>query len=158
MGTRSKRRPRVLPVSGSRTLASLLGVVTLLGILVSLAAPASGIVAAHGAGVSFTSAQNGSSGSDPPGSSSSIVCPSTGPVILGVEWDCVAVLNLTELVLILGSIGIIAYVFKDSDQAELPGDSAEVPVTAEEWEAYRAARRQGVSRWPPEPPNRKEDP
>ena len=81
------------------------------------------------------------------------MCPSPGPVILGVQWDCVAILDLTELVLILVSIGLIAYVFRASDQAELPGDSTEVPVTAEEWEAYRAARRQGRSRWPPEPPN-----
>ena len=100
--------------------------------------------------------QNSSGGSDPPGSSSSIVCPSAGPVILGVQWDCVAVLDLTELVLIMVSIGLIAYVFKGSDEAELPGDSGEVPVTAVDWEAYRAARRQGGSRWPPEPPGGEE--
>lgn len=85
------------------------------------------------------------------------MCPSAGPVILGVQWDCVAVLDLTEIVLMLVSIGLVAYIFKDSDQAELPGDSTDVPVTAEEWEAYRAARRQGISRWPPEPPKGEEN-
>lgn len=70
------------------------------------------------------------------------LCPSgSPPTVLGVEWNCVAVLDLTELVLMLVSIGIVAYVFKDSERAELPGESAEVPITAEEWEAYQAARR-----------------
>ncbi|MGP8078418.1 MAG: hypothetical protein ACLQD8_07450 [Thermoplasmata archaeon] len=86
------------------------------------------------------------------GSSSDGLCPSSGPVILGIDWNCVAVLNLTELGVFLASIGIIAYVFKDSDEAELPGESAEVPVTAAEWDAYREARRNGVPYEPPRSP------
>jgi hypothetical protein len=135
----------------------LLGTLAIVGIVLSLSFPAGGHVSVHGTAVPSASAQNSSSGSDPPGSSSSIVCPSAGPVILGVEWDCVAVLNLTEIALILVSIAIVAYVFKDSDKAELPGDSAQVPVTAEEWEVYRAMRQQGRSRWPPKPENGEED-
>ena len=104
----------------------------------------------HGAVGSLPSTQNSSTGSDPTGSSDGITCPSSGPTILGVQWNCVAILNLTELAAILASIGIVAYVFKDSDQAELPGESADVPVTAEEWEAYRRARRQGVPYVPEE--------
>lgn len=69
------------------------------------------------------------------------LCPSPGgPKILGIEWDCVSVLNLTEVCLILVSIGIVAYVFRDSEWAELPGDSTEIAVTAEEWEEYRRQR------------------
>lgn len=153
MGIQAKRRPRAGRVLGRRGIPLLIGALTLVGLVLSLSSPVAGTASAPGAAVAVPAVQNSSSGSDPPGSSSSIVCPSAGPVILGVTWDCVAVLDLTELALILVSIGVIAYVFRASEQAELPGDSAEVPVTAEEWEAYRAARRQGRSRWPPEPPN-----
>jgi hypothetical protein len=65
----------------------------------------------------------------------------------------VAVLDLTELVLILASLGIVAYVFRDADQAELPGESAAVPITAEEWDAFRRARALGVPYDPPESPD-----
>jgi hypothetical protein len=63
----------------------------------------------------------------------------------------VAILNLTELALILASIGIVAYVFKGSDRAELPGEAREVPVTAEEWDDYRRKHTQGVPYDPPSP-------
>jgi hypothetical protein len=70
------------------------------------------------------------------------LCPSSGPVYFGVEWNCIAVLNLTVVALLLGGIGIIAYVFRDSDAAELPGDSAEIPLTEEEWAEVQARRRE----------------
>ena len=69
------------------------------------------------------------------------LCPSGGPVFLGVDWNCVAVLNLTMVLLLLGGTGIVAYVFWRSDAAELPGDSAEIPLTEEEWEEARARRK-----------------
>ena len=139
---RLARRGRALPL--------LLGSLTVVGVVLSLSFAAPGHLSVSGSTGTLVPSQNSSSGSDPPGSNSAIVCPSTGPVIVGVEWDCVAVLDLTEVALILVSIGIVAYVFRDSDQAELPGDSAEVPVTAEEWEAYREMRQHGSSRWPPQ--------
>ena len=102
---------------------------------------------------------NGSGGTDPPESSASaVLCPSAGPTILGIEWNCVAVLNLTELALILASVGIVAYVFKDADRAELPGEAQEVPVTAEEWDDYRRARDQGVPYVPSSPDRPKGSP
>lgn len=80
------------------------------------------------------------------------LCPSSGPTILGIQWNCVAILNLTEVGLILAGIGIVAYVFKDSDEAELPGEASEVPVTAEEQDKYRRDRSLGLPYRPPEPP------
>lgn len=144
---------------GTRALRALtlaLGALTLVGVASPVSSFPIGGTLVHGATVSFPSAQNSSSGGDPSGSSSTIVCPSAGPVILGVDWNCVAVLDLTELALILTSIGIVAYVFKESDRAELPGESAEVPITAEEWEAYRRARKLGIPYDPPKPPKGEE--
>jgi len=100
---------------------------------------------------------NGSGGADPPESSASAtLCPTSGPTILGIEWNCVAVLNLTELALILLSVGIVAYVFRDADTAELPGEAREVPVTAAEWEDYRRKHVEGIPYVPvsPDPPER----
>jgi len=95
---------------------------------------------------------NGTGGGDPPESSASAtLCPSSGPTLLGIEWNCVAVLNLTELALILASVGIVAYVFKDGDRAELPGEAQEVPVTAEEWADYRRRHDQGLPYVPSSP-------
>jgi hypothetical protein len=105
----------------------------------------------RGATVLLPLAQNVSSGGGSSGSSAAALCPSGGPVILGVEWNCVAVLNLTELALILASLGIVAYVFKDADRAELPGESTEVPITAAEWEAFRRAQKLGIPYEPSEP-------
>jgi len=102
---------------------------------------------------------NGSGGSDPPESSdAATLCPSPGPTYLGIEWNCVAILNLTELALILASIGIVAYVFKGADRAELPGEAREVPVTAEEWDDYRRRRDLGVPYVPPSPDRPEEQP
>jgi hypothetical protein len=137
----ASRVPRVVPL--------LVVALTLLGIALSVSASPMSGPSVHGVSPSLRSAQNDSSGGGSSGSTAAL-CPSGGPVILGVEWNCVAVLNLTELALILASIGIIAYVFKDADRAELPGESAEVPVTAEEWEAYRRARKLGIPYDPPE--------
>ena len=86
---------------------------------------------------------NSSVGKDP-SSNSVALCPSAGPLLLGIRWSCVAILNLTELGLILATVGIIAYVFRDSDKAELPGEASEIPVTAEEQEEYRQGRQRGV--------------
>jgi hypothetical protein len=145
------RRARAL-----RSVPLLLSVLTLLGIAFTVSFSPAGGTSVHGATASLPAAQNSSSGSDPSGSNG-VVCPSAGPVILGVQWNCVAILDLTELVLILVSIGIVAYVFKDSDRAELPGESAVVPVTAEEWDAYRRARKLGVPYEPPRSPMGEEE-
>jgi hypothetical protein len=103
-------------------------------------------------GVLSATGGNTSSSGDPSGSSSSDLCPSTGPTILGIQWNCVAVLNLTEVVLILGGIGIVVYVFRDSDLAELPGEASEVPITPREQDEYREDRKRGIPYHPPELP------
>ncbi len=95
---------------------------------------------------------NSSGDGDPSGSNSHGLCPSAGPTILGIQWNCVAILNLTEVLLILAGIGIVAYVFRHSDRAELPGEAREVPVTVEEEEEYQTDRRLGVPYPTPEPP------
>jgi len=158
MGSRREQRERARSARGVRALAVLIGALALLG--VASTAPSAPVMAASGSVVHATMhpAQNGSGGGDPPESSTSGgLCPSGGPVILGVNWNCVAVLNLTELVLILVSIGIVAYVFKDSDRAELPGDSADVPVTAAEWEAFQRTRELGIPYDPEESQDRVEE-
>lgn len=158
MGTRPGPRA---PFGANRTAPVL---VLLLAALATVGVVASAGFSGGGGGGSAPSAlvplaqpQNSSSGGDPPSSAASALCPSAGPVILGVQWNCVAVLNLTELALILASVGIIAYVFKDSDQAELPGESAEVPVTAEELEAYRTERKLRRSSGRRDPPGGQEE-
>jgi len=134
--------------------AFLLGLLVVFGIATALPSLARDLPAAPQLAHSLPSAQNSSSdpSSTPP--STSALCPGGGPVILGVEWTCVAVLDLTELILILVSIGIVAYVFRDAYLAELPGDSAEVPITAAEWEEYRRAKKEGLPYSPPPPENR----
>jgi len=100
-------------------------------------------VAARASGL--TPSENTTGGGDPPESSTSGgLCASGGPIILGINWNCVAVLNLTEVLLILASVGIVAYVFKDSDRAELPGEAVHVPVTVPEEETYQRDRERGV--------------
>lgn len=151
MRSSREQRARTRRARALRAVTLLLGALTFVGVAATASSsPVDGTLV-HGVSVSLPSAQNSSSGSDPSSSGSSIACPSAGPVILGVDWNCVAILNLTELAVILASIGIVAYVFKDSDRAELPGESAEVPVTAEEWEAYRRARKLGIPYEPPPP-------
>jgi hypothetical protein len=86
------------------------------------------------------------------GSNDQNLCPSSGPTILGIQWNCVAILNLTEVALILAGIGVVLYVFRDSDEAELPGEAAEVPVTAEEEEQYQRNRSLGLPFRPSEAP------
>jgi len=140
---RRARVPRVVPL--------LLVALALLGIAFSASSSPAGRTSVPGATVSLPLAQNDSSGGGSSSGSAAALCPSGGPVILGVEWNCVAVLNLTELVLILASLGIVAYVFKDADRAELPGEASEVPITAAEWEAFRRAQKLGVPYDPPEP-------
>ncbi len=119
-----------------------MGVFALLGVVASVPSGFAMTTSTPTVHASHGSPQNGSGGGDPPESSTSGgLCASGGPVILGVNWNCVAVLNLTELILILVSIGIVAYVFKDADRAELPGDSAQVPITATELEEYPKGKR-----------------
>ena len=86
------------------------------------------------------------------------LCPSSGPVYLGVEWNCIAVLNLTVVCLLLGATGIIAYVFRDSDAAEFPDESAEIPLTEEEWAEEQARRRELMTGSPAPPPTERGDP
>jgi len=153
MGGGREHRPsvRLTRVRAVRAFSVFVVVLVLLGIASSLLALPQGILSSPRGSAALSVPQNGSSGSDPPASAAGL-CPSSGPVVLGVQWNCVAVLNLTELVLILTSIGIVAYVFKDADRAELPGDSAEVPITSEELAEYRRAKRLGIPYHPPGPP------
>lgn len=92
----------------------------------------------HGGPPPMTAAQNSST--NPYG-----LCPSGGTEFLGVDWNCVALLNLTVVLLMLGAVGIIAYVFWNSDAAEFPGESAEVPLTDEEWAEEKARRRERMA-------------
>ncbi len=140
----------------------LLPALLLWGLLVSLCSPALfGVMAGvspspeRGPTLSLSTssppAGNGSGG-DPSGSNPDNLCPTSGPSILGVQWNCVAILNLTEVGFLLAGIGIVAYVFKDSDRAELPGEAREVPVTAEEEEEYQEDRKLGRAYHAPEAP------
>ncbi len=151
MGTQTEPRTRARGSPAIRALALVLVAVTVLGIAAPVGSHSVGSSPDPRAVVALASPQNGSTGGDPSGAGTSALCPSPGPVVLGIVWSCVAVLDLTELALILASIGIVAYVFKDADRAELPGECAEVPVTAEEWEAYRRARKLAAPN-PPRPP------
>jgi len=112
------------PAGGARTLGALLVLVLLLG---SVAVSLPPIRAADGSGpLQGASAPSNGTGGDPSNTANDAgLCPSSGPVYLGVEWNCVAVLDLTELLLIVASIGIVAYVFRGSDRAELPGEATE---------------------------------
>jgi len=74
-------------------------------------------------------------------SDSYAVCPSSGPTILGIEWNCIAELDLTVVLLMLAAVAIVAYVFWDDEAAELPGESSEVPLTEEDWAKVRHLRR-----------------
>ena len=77
------------------------------------------------------------------------LCPTAGPVVLGIEWNCIAELDLTMLVLMLGAIGIAWYIYWDADAAELPGESEEIPLTEEEWGAVRALREERLRTFVP---------
>jgi len=148
---RPERYGRSGGTRSTRTLALLLGSFALLGFTFAGSSGLARELSPPTHPVALQSNPNGSGGRDPPESSTSGgLCASGGPVILGVNWNCVAVLNLTELLVLLGSIGIVLYVFKDADRAELPGDAAEVPVTSAEWAAYRKARKLGIPYVPPD--------
>jgi hypothetical protein len=157
MGRKSGQGAHARTTPAFRALPVIFGALALVGIASTIAFSPMGAPSVHGTLGSFPSAQNSSSGGDPSGSGDSALCPSGGPTILGVQWNCVAILNLTELALILASVGIVAYVFKDEDEAELPGESADVPVTAEEWEAYQKARKLGIPYHPPGPQEGEEE-
>jgi len=150
MGARTASGEPAGGARGIRAWVLILLALALLGVASSPSTSSPGGRPVAGIGAVLPAAQNDSS-SPSPSAAGAALCPSSGPVILGIEWNCVAVLNLTELGLILASLGIVAYVFKDADRAELPGDCAEVPVTAEEWETYRRARSRGIRYEPPEP-------
>lgn len=133
------------------------------GLLLSLGLPAVVGVAADVASlperaspipwdIDRSSVGNASGNGDPSGSNSHGLCPAAGPTILGIQWNCVAILNLTEVLLILAGIGIVAYVFRNSDRAELPGEAREVPVTVQEEEEYQTDRRLGLPYPTQEPP------
>ena len=151
MARRPEQHGRVGVSQSARILALLLGSLALLGLTFAGSSGFAEVFSPPGGHpAALQSNPNGSGGSDPPESSTSGgLCASGGPVILGVDWNCVAVLNLTELLVILGSVGIVLYVFKDADRAELPGEAAEVPVTSAEWDAYRRARQLGIPYVPP---------
>lgn len=145
--------PGVRPSSSGpvrrRRLAGLL-----LGLAIVALAVAAGRAPTASAGPTHAAPSLGASGV--PGTSRSDsygLCPSAGPVYFGVEWNCIAELNLTLVLLILVSVGIIAYIYRDSDAAELPGESAIVPLSEGEWEAVlerRKARMESGGTDPPE--------
>jgi hypothetical protein len=155
MGALYRRRPR--PISPVGALVLVLAALTVFGLGSHGGTSGTGASSVPTTSSLLPSPTNGSTGGDPPSSTDATLCPSAGPVILNVQWNCVAVLDLTELALILVSVGIVAFVFRDDDRAELPGESEEVPVTAEEWEEFRRARRLGVPYTPPPPASRKEE-
>ncbi len=152
MGAPTGSRARARAALPIRVLAVVLIATAIFAIAAPVGSLAVGGTPVPRASLNLVSPENGSSGGDPSGSSASVLCPSAGPVILGVQWNCVAVLDLTELALILLSIGIVAFVFRDADRAELPGESAEVPVTAEEWAEYQRTRKLGIPYEPRKPP------
>jgi hypothetical protein len=60
-------------------------------------------------------------------------CPAGSSLSWGsITLNCFQTLDLAEIGAILIGVGIAIYIYWDSDEAELPGDSAEVPVTVEE--------------------------
>ncbi len=79
-------------------------------------------------------------------SSSQDLCPTPATPFLGIEWSCVSVLNLAEVALMFIGLLIVWYIYRDSDQAELLGQSSEVPLTAEELERHQYARRNPSSK------------
>ena len=97
-------------------------------------------LAAGGSTTALTAA-NSSASSDP--SSSSITCPVDTNITLGsVTLNCFQSLDLAEVGAILIGVAITVYIYWDSDRAELPGDSSEVPVTsAEEVELMEKRRK-----------------
>ena len=120
---------RSLALAGVVLLATLPGSAGAVGILL----PAGGVLPIHAAG----------SGGDS-------LCPSSGPIILGIEWNCVAELNLAVVILMLGAVGIAIFIYWDSDGAELPGVSLVIPLTEEDWAAVRKVldERRGRGRAP----------
>lgn len=69
-----------------------------------------------------------------------ITCPEPAINVLGVSMNCVSLLDLTEAFVIMFTVVITLYVFKDADRAELPGEAASIPVTADEELALRITR------------------
>ncbi len=76
---------------------------------------------------------SGANSSAPSSSTPAITCPVGTDISLGpVTLNCFQSLDLSEVGAILIGVAIAVYIYWDSDKAELPGDSSEVPVTAEE--------------------------
>lgn len=105
-------------------LALLFGSFVLLSTPVS--APGAEIPALH----SVSLPQNSSSSS---ASSGGVTCPSGSTLTWGpISLNCFQSLDLTEVAALLIGIVIAVYIYWNSDKAELPGDSVDIPVTAEE--------------------------
>lgn len=69
-----------------------------------------------------------------------VACPTGSSLSWGpVTLNCFQTLDLAEIGAILIGVGIAIWIYWDSDEAELPGDSREVPVTSEE--EYEFAQR-----------------
>jgi hypothetical protein len=76
-------------------------------------------------------------------SSQAVTCPSGSSIILGpVNLTCFQSLDLAEVGAIIIGVAIAIYIYWDSDRAELPGEDAEIPVTAEEEVARQKKRRE----------------
>lgn len=69
-----------------------------------------------------------------------IVCPEAPILVLGITFNCVTLLDLTEAFVIMFTVVITLYIFKDADRAELPGEAETIPVTADEELALRIQR------------------
>ncbi len=128
-------------MSVSTALRIPLGLVLLVGLLCALSFPggnAAGPGAVLPAALPAAAPLNGSSAPpSTPGFPTTISCPLPPVSVGGMSFDCIFVLNLTTLVLVLFGVVVILYVYKDADQAELPGDAEEVPVTGEEELQFR---------------------
>jgi hypothetical protein len=127
------RRERALRIS----LAALL----LVGLVLALSLPGANGLFSSAPGPGAAPAAAPLNGSSPPPSTpgfpTTISCPLPPVSVGGMSFNCIFVLNLTTVVLVLFGIMVILYVYKDADQAELPGEAEEVPVTGEEELEFR---------------------
>ena len=126
---------------GSTAFRVSLVLVLLVGLVAALSFPGGSLGGTGIASVAPTTAASPLNGSSSPPSTpgfpTTISCPLPPVSVGGMSFNCLFVLNLTTLVLVLFGIMVILYVYKDADQAELPGDAEEVPVTGEEELQFR---------------------
>lgn len=126
---------------GSTALRISLGLLLIVGLVGALSFPGANTSATGPSPAGRLSAVAPLNGSSPPPSTpgfpTTISCPLPPVSVGGTSFNCLFVLNLTTVVLVLFGIMVILYVYKDADQAELPGEAEEVPVTGEEELEFR---------------------